>query len=184
MKYLVLIACLLALGCPALLKDFDCSAPALEEGEVRPPDFSWDLEKRAHCALRYTSNPGYGCDVLEQVVYDNVLAFSPEPFPANGIYTLDACHVGDMHGDFIQAHRQTGDRKYIDEVVLAFNEVDGRCIVEGSSRATVDSWWDYHTNYCNIRNLMRNIPEAFSERPEVLNCLFVPEDTVAECDLH
>ena len=83
------------------------------------------------------------CDVVERQVLKNVQEFNPEPFPANGIYTLDSCHTGDIAGDFIKSHRLTGDRKYTDDVVLTFNEVDGYCVIDGSSIARVDSWWDF-----------------------------------------
>ncbi len=183
MKYLAFALCV-AFATAAILTSDSCTGAAIAKKKSTPKGFPTNNLGHAHCSLEFESKSTLPCAAAFQEVYNNVEAWKPEP-DAGGIYELKSCN-DDAETTYIWAERLTGDKKYTDDVVLTFTDNGDHCHIEGFSRSQSMSYWDYYTNFCNIRNLLKTVPGDIDSR-KTKSCSFAPtpgEQETEQCNLH
>jgi len=186
MKFLLIAAVVgLALTAPIFANDA-CSADAIPKGKSYPKKFPTSNFGHAHCHIAYDTIEGTTChDVIESLL-TTIEAWQPEE-DTHGFYNLHSCHETEGDLNYVWAYRLTGDKKYTDDLVYTLEDKENSCHIEGQSRSQSASYWDFYTNFCNIRNpLEKQIPDLLAER-KVGKCGFKPknhDEEVKECALH
>ena len=168
-----------------LVTDDRCSGDAIPSKKSVPKGFPTNNFGHAHCQIEFETVTSFPCSAAFTEVYANVEAWNPEP-DAGGIYKLKQCN-DEEETSYIWSERLTGDSKYTDDVVLTFTERDdAHCHIEGFSRSQSASYWDYYTNFCNVRNLLKTVSDEIETR-KVGKCSFSPKEGAEEteqCNLH
>ena len=184
MKYLALF-CVASCAFASIMVSDSCTGDAIPAKKSTPKGFPTNNMGHAHCQMTFESKTSLPCSEAFSEVYGNVDAWKPEP-DAGGIYQLKQCNDDDAV-TYIWSERLTGDQKYTDDVLLTFTEqADGHCHIEGFSRSQSMSYWDYYTNFCNVRNLLKTVPGEIDSR-KVGKCSFAPsegEQETEQCNLH
>ena len=84
--------------------------------------------------------------------------------------------------EFIWAERESKDH-YIDDVLFQFIEtsLDDKkdCIVSAKSKSQTLSFYDWNTNFCNIWNVLHEVP-TFTDIT-TSNCMWEPTDPQTAC---
>uniref|UniRef100_A0A7S3IQY0 Uncharacterized protein n=1 Tax=Strombidium inclinatum TaxID=197538 RepID=A0A7S3IQY0_9SPIT len=136
-----------------------------------------------HCALNVTFTDK-SCEQAFNIMKDKIELWHPEP-GANGSYKIwDA-----VEEEQIWATRTTPTKGYVDDILFDYFgdpkdfEKKG-CSVSSKSRSQTLSFYDYHTNYCNMWNVLNEVEkdaDLLGDAIEVSDCKWAPKDPATTC---
>eukprot|EP00933_Yihiella_yeosuensis_P083813 TRINITY_DN980_c0_g1_i1.p1 TRINITY_DN980_c0_g1~~TRINITY_DN980_c0_g1_i1.p1 ORF type:complete len:188 (-),score=35.39 TRINITY_DN980_c0_g1_i1:312-875(-) len=104
-----------------------------------------------HAKASLFLNPKASCPEVEAEIRARVKGENGWVDPHNhGTYTMISDEAGVM-----RLKRLTGDKKYTDMIMFTFADWGGDygCQITACSESQVNSFLDFSTNYCNLRNL-------------------------------
>ena len=97
--------------------------------------------------------------------------------PAKGKYEIKE----NNSGDYIWAMRTSATLvKFHDDVLFEFAQIGLDCSVTAKSNSRATCYYDYHTNYCNLYNVLAHAdPTVTSMMTDV--CKWVPKNPAKRC---
>ena len=175
MKYLVI-----ALLMGAAVFYATMQTPVLEKDHFDvPKGFPTNLFGHARCKIIWEMEEGVSCTDLEQSVIENVEAFTPGP--AEGKYEMIKYEQDSSDLKYVWSTRETPTKHYVDDVLMTFEETNGKCTVHGYSRSQSASMYDYSTNFCNLRNLFTGKYMELKGTPNYSDCKYHEGDHAVTC---
>lgn len=102
----------------------------------------------AHCEIYVTyAQP---CSTVFTEVETTIKTWVPSAH-SNGILSIQS----EQAGQFVWMTRTTPVKHYIDDVLFKMTDSNGACDVHAKSRSQTLSVYDYDTNFCNMRNVLK-----------------------------
>eukprot|EP00540_Astrosyne_radiata_P018312 CAMPEP_0116838698 /NCGR_PEP_ID=MMETSP0418-20121206/9357_1 /TAXON_ID=1158023 /ORGANISM="Astrosyne radiata, Strain 13vi08-1A" /LENGTH=173 /DNA_ID=CAMNT_0004468729 /DNA_START=17 /DNA_END=538 /DNA_ORIENTATION=+ len=152
--------------------------PIIAIGTFAAPSFSCPGSPAYfHCKCEMTITFDQDCGTVEEEILSRLTSETWVDPHNHGTYTL---LDGSDHS--IIAKRLSGNRKYTDLMDFFFlTRKDGGCTAQACSESQVFSIFDWHTNYCNLRDLYCN---SQSDQCPVLKHELTYTETYQNCWQH